>query len=163
MSDGAALRLAARDDADLAVIAAALQDAIVPLSEMRYSAAERRFLLVASRFRWEQAPETAEAAGAADAAFRDPLSGDRRVLSALVVDDVTAARSRGIDRREPGQFLSLLTLRRDGGAAIELLFSGGGALRLDVGSLAVFLADLGESWPVPRRPRHDGDPGQDAA
>jgi len=51
-----ALRLLARDEEDLAVISAILQDALIPVSEMAYLPDERRFALVANRFRWEAPP-----------------------------------------------------------------------------------------------------------
>ena len=53
------LKLRAMDDEDLGVVSAFLQDAIVPLAEMEFVPGEKRFALVASRFRWENCPETA--------------------------------------------------------------------------------------------------------
>jgi len=47
----APLKIIARDAEDLAVVAACLQDALIPLNEMRYLPQERRFILVANRFR----------------------------------------------------------------------------------------------------------------
>ena len=41
------------DDEDLQVVSAVLQDALIQISDMRYLAAERRFVLVANRFCWE--------------------------------------------------------------------------------------------------------------
>src|SRR3546814_9532251 len=47
------LKLRARDPADMDVVAALLQDALVPLGDMAYLAREQRFVLVANRFRWK--------------------------------------------------------------------------------------------------------------
>jgi hypothetical protein len=47
------LKLRAEDDEDLGVISACLQDALIPLSDMEFLAAEMRFAFVANRFRWE--------------------------------------------------------------------------------------------------------------
>ena len=47
------LQLRAEDEEDLAVISSCLQDALVPLSDMQYDRAARRFVLAVNRFRWE--------------------------------------------------------------------------------------------------------------
>src|SRR3546814_15596900 len=46
------LKLRAHDPADMDVVAALLQDALVPLGDMTYLAKEKRFVMVANRFRW---------------------------------------------------------------------------------------------------------------
>jgi hypothetical protein len=52
-----ALKLRARDGGDLEMIAAILQDALVPLDGMKYLPREQRFALMLNRFRWEGAPK----------------------------------------------------------------------------------------------------------
>ena len=45
------------------------------------------------------------------------------------------------------------------GGVVNLIFSGGGMLRLEVECLEAELADLGPSWPAAARPVHaDGAP-----
>jgi hypothetical protein len=51
------LKLRARDAGDLEMIAAILQDALVPLADMKYLPREQRFALLLNRFRWEGAPK----------------------------------------------------------------------------------------------------------
>ena len=55
----APVRLRAVDQADLAVIAAMLQDALLPMMDIAFQPAENRFVAVANRYRWEnkEAPE----------------------------------------------------------------------------------------------------------
>ena len=48
------LRLRAVDAVDLSVIAACLQDALIPLAEMAYLADERRFMAAFTRFQRER-------------------------------------------------------------------------------------------------------------
>jgi hypothetical protein len=56
--------------------------------------------------------------------------------------------------------LSLLAIRfiprnaEDPGGTIELVFSGGGAIRLDVECIEATLSDAGESWAARGRPEH---------
>ena len=55
-AEDAPLKLRAHDLQDMDVIAALLQDALVPLGDMTYLAEEKRFILVANRFRWHGDP-----------------------------------------------------------------------------------------------------------
>jgi hypothetical protein len=78
MSDDKPLKLRASDPQDMDVIAALLQDALVPLVDMTFLAAEKRFVMVANRFRWQadtQADDRPAAprvlAEGEDAAFHD--------------------------------------------------------------------------------------------
>lgn len=151
------IRLMAKDAEDLAVVASCLQDALVPLSEVQFLQDEKRLVMLLNRFRWESASESdlMQAKGRpVDASFADAASGHQRVNSGLCVDRVTAVRSRNIDRAKPGKFLSLLTIGLDGPTRLNLLFSGDGALQLEIESLSLFLQDFGEAWPTQWRPDH---------
>jgi hypothetical protein len=151
------MRLMAKDADDLAVVASCLQDALVPLAEMRFLESERRFVMLVNRFRWEQgAIDAARDARPGDASFAD-TAGNERINSGLCIDRVTAVRSRGIDRAKPAKFLSLLTLGLDGPGKLNLLFSGGGAIQLEIEALSLFLQDFGEGWPTQWRPDHFAD------
>ncbi len=135
------LRLAARDPDDLAVIAGCLQDAIVPIADVAYLPEEKRFVLVANRFRWEEA--------------EGPKRGAEyeRTNCGVSFDGVTGVKSRGIDLRQREDMLSLLTVRAEEGAVV-LVFAGGGEIRIETGEIACRLEDIGESWPTRWRPSH---------
>ncbi len=139
------LKLRAADAEDLAVISACLQDAIVRRRDMRYLRAERCFLLAASRFRWETRSERA--------GNDDPFE---RVSSAMTVEGVTAVRFRGLDQAERDGFLDLLALEA-GEGRIDLIFAGGGAIRLEVEGIRCRLEDFDEPWPTWWRPEHGDD------
>ena len=165
--DGAPLKLRAQDAEDLRALAACLQDALVPLAEVAYLQSEKRFVMVANRFRWERGAQEAarDAAGDApgdapgeetpDARFEETEAGPRyqRVHCAVCFDRVRNVRFRDLDPRRKDQILNLLTLEAEPGA-IQLLFSGGGAIRLEVGDIRCHLEDLGEPWPTRWRPNH---------
>ncbi len=142
------LKLRASDAEDIAVISALLQDAVVPVSEMTFEASDSRFVLVAGRFRWETAPDGR------------PVDGQEtpfeRVHTGIRFEQVTGVRMRGIDRRDPGQILNLLSVSY-GDGAVELLFAGDSALRLDVSGLSCHVEDLGDPWPTVFRPSHDDE------
>ncbi len=163
----AGLKLRARDAGDLQAIASCLQDALIPLADTAYLKPEKRFALVANRFRWEgaakEAPEaarppdrTGEETG--DARFED-ANGDadalyERVNCGLCFDSVRSVKYRGVDLRDRKQILSVLTLTHDAGA-ITIVFAGGAEIRLEVDKIRCHLDDLGEPWPTRWRPGHD--------
>jgi len=170
VSGTAPLKLRAHDAEDLRALAACLQDALVPLADVAYLKAEKRFVMVANRFMWERgaraAPEPVEAsaeAGAeagADARFEEAEAGSisYRVNCAVTFDRVRNVGFRGLDPREKDQILNLLTIELEPGelepGAVRLVFAGGGAIRLEVRDLRCHLEDLGEPWPTHWRPNH---------
>jgi len=146
---GAALKLRAEDADDLAVISACLQDALVAVRDLAFIPQDRTFLMAANRFRWEGAarPERAE-------------PGYQRILCGITFGAVAGVSYLGFRRSEDDRILSLLTIRpwHDGeGDAIQLEFSGGAAIRLDVARILCHAQDVGEPWPTQWQPRHDAD------
>ncbi len=134
------LKLRAEDADDLAILSAALQDAAVPISDMRYFPEEKRFMLAASRYRWES--DRGEKAGAGE-----------RIASALIFDHVTRVRRRGLEQQDGERILALLAMEH-GQGTVDLHFSGDAAIRLEVEKLDCRLDDFGESWPTIFRPTH---------
>jgi hypothetical protein len=141
------LRLKAVDADDLSVIAACLQDALIPLREMVYLPDEHRFLAAFTRFRRECLP--------------DPTACDglTQCQSILTFDGVECVRHHGIDRRFGGVKLEFLTMvaqpDADGLVSVILLFAGDMALQLRVRAIDATLCDFGEPWPAAAAPRHE--------
>ncbi|MDD2869497.1 DUF2948 family protein [Neomegalonema sp.] len=151
------LRLRAQDPEDLEILSALLQDAVGRVGDVRWNAAERRFLLPLQRFRWEEDGR------------------DERVRTALAFEHVRGAQARGLrPGAAPETALNLLSVefRRappsgaepadeetgapspDPGGEILLTCSGGAAFRLRVESLEVSLTDLAPPRAAAHRPRH---------
>ena len=145
------LRLCARDGEDLAVVAACLQDARIPLREMCFSAPGRRFMAAFTRFQRERLAGDDPA---------DAAAGLTQSRSALVFQRVTAVRQRGLDRLDGDAELELLTIVAEAGggdggptvagtagmAAVTLVFAGEAAIRLQVEAIDCCLEDFGEPW-----------------
>jgi len=129
----AQLKLIALDADDLAVISARVQDARVQTGDIIWRQGEKRLVLGINRLDPEQTPagETAP----------------RRVIAALRFDRVLSCKSRSIDLEAAETALDLLGIEFHPGEApggsVVLMFSDGGALRLDVECLECELADLG--------------------
>ncbi|WP_119461866.1 DUF2948 family protein [Rhodospirillaceae bacterium SYSU D60014] len=168
MSD--VLKLRARDKEDFGVIAALLQDALLPISEMAYLPDEKRFVMVLNRYRWEAEnpaargavpSEPAESPSAEDASFEDeaaPSPYFERVHCGVCFDRVLAVRTRGIEQRARDQILELLTAQAED-RSVLLVFAGNAAVRLEVEALHCHLEDLGEAWPTRWRPQHSLEDG----
>ena len=95
----APLNLGALSGEDLQIISSLTQDAVFPVTEMRWQAKQFRFALLLNRFRWEDS-DTAKARGRAY----------ERVQSLLVIDNVLSVASQGVDRSDLDVILSLLEL-----------------------------------------------------
>lgn len=134
------LKLSAVDAEDLAVISAAIQDALVAVRDCAWLKDEKRFVLLLNRFRWEADPgvETAHS----------------RTHSALVFNEVTAVRHHDIPAGEPDRMLELLVVVPENDHSVLLRFAAGRAIRLEIGRLACHLGDVGEPWPTPWKPAH---------
>jgi Protein of unknown function (DUF2948) len=136
------LRLLAEDAEDLALISAALQDAVGQIGDISYEAAERRVTLVLNRFVWEAGGEQ-----------------PARVRTALQFGSVLAVKARRLRRDMPDAVVELLAADFEPGDApgggVLLRFAGGGDLRLEVECIDAALADLSDPWPAKRAPAHD--------
>jgi len=152
------LKLRAEDPEDLRVIAACLQDALVPLSDIHFQETERRFILVANRFRWENCPDLPEAPQNGDGVG---CSSYERVNCGILFDNVSAVRRRGLDQRDRGRILELLTMdvevSDDNRMAVVMLFAGGAAIRIEGVGIKCRITDIGEPWPTQFRPNHPDD------
>lgn len=140
--DDQPLRLLAQEGGDLPVIAALVQDAIFPITEMTWSRKSRRFALLLNRFRWEDRA----------AAEREKRPYER-VRSLLTFENVLAVRSQGIDRGDRDTILSLLSLtfhpEAEGAGRIELVLAGDGAVELQVEAMEAVLQDVSRPYAAP--------------
>lgn len=136
MKENRKLRLRAEDPEDLAILAALLQDARAPLTEMAYDAEGRRFMASFVRYMRECQPDPQQ---------HDGLS---EIASALIVEDIRRVRHRGIDVGAPEQELRLLTIAtqpgRDSLLDIDLVFASGAVIRLVADAIRCRLEDYGE-------------------
>jgi hypothetical protein len=136
------LRLIAEDEEDLKMIAAALQDAVSRIGDIRYDPAGRTLTVALNRFRWE--------AGAARG---------ERVRAALQLGGVLSVRARKLRQGAPDAVLDLLDIQFEPGeapgGAVVFIFAGGGDLRCEVECIDAALADLSAVWPARRKPEHD--------
>ncbi|MDA8586649.1 DUF2948 family protein [Rhodobacteraceae bacterium] len=141
----ASLRLRAEDTEDLTVLAALVQDAVLPASEMTWKKSKRRFACLINRFRWEDKVVS-------DRLGRPP----ERVQSLLVIDDVFALKQQGLAGEDMSDaVLSLLTMTfepgEDGTGRMILTLAGDGAIAADVEAINVTLQDVTRPYQAPSK------------
>lgn len=134
------LRLLADDAEDLAVISAALQDAVTKVGDVAYEPKARTLTVAVNRYCWE-------------------CGGGQRVRSGLQIGSVLKVEARKIRRNAPQAVLEILAMTFEPGEApggtITLSCAGGGDLRVTVECVEAVLADVSKPWPTPREPAHE--------
>lgn len=137
------LRMIAEDKDDLQVIAACLQDALIPLSSMNYDKEKGHFHLVANRFCWECDPETV-----------DDCTYYSRVAAGLLFQDVQNIQRKALDLQHNNELVNLLTIHNEEEGCIHLIFSGGSEIKLRVNKVCCHLRDVDEPYPTANKPCH---------
>jgi hypothetical protein len=139
------LKLIALDEEDLAIISAHVQDAVTNVGNLEFWPDRKLFAMPVYRFAWETRKSL----------FR---SRPERRNSVLDFNRVLGVKSQKIDRGKPDEVLSLLAIRFHPGelpaGRIDLVFSGGGEIMLEVECIEARLADLGGAWEASSRPTH---------
>lgn len=149
------LKLIALDEEDLGVVSAHVQDAVGHARALEYRPGEATFSAALNRYVWER-----------DSGVTGRRRTPERRRALLRFASVRGARHQNF---QPGsdQTLSLLALRfepKDGGpeGAVELVFSGGATIRLDVECIEARLVDTDAAWAAGGRPDHDDADHDDA-
>lgn len=145
------LKLLALDADDLTVLSAHVQDAVLRVADISFRPRESRLIVMLNRFDWAKA--------AADGAR---AKSHERHRAALRFEHVRGVQRHNIVQSAPDAVLALLAIQFEPGAEapagdVVLVFSGGGALRLDVDCIEAELRDLGAAWTTPNLPQHGGD------
>ncbi len=139
------MTLAAEDADDLEVISARLQDAVGRMKDLVYLPRKRRFAALFNRFQWETPAKR----------------GDLRIRSGLHFEGVLSVKSQKMKRGAPDAVVELLAIRftakggEDPGGTVELVFAGGGTIKLEVECLDAGLTDVSGAWAARGRPEHE--------
>lgn len=136
------LKLSALDPADLEIISAHMQDAVVTIGDIHYLKPASKFALIANRFLWQTE--------------KPPYERRRTGLS---FDRVLEAKSQRIRQGADDAVLALLAVSfvpgEEPSGTIVLTFSGGGQINLEVECVEARLEDLGPAWETPNLPSHE--------
>jgi hypothetical protein len=138
------LKFVVLDEEDLEVVSTHLQDAVVKVADVHWRPAEKRLVVGLNRFDWEGAQSS--------------RPEYRRRRAALRFERVLSCKCRSVNPAGKDAVLNLLAVEysetQTPSGVVTLIFSGGGALRLEVECLEAELADLGPVWTAAACPVH---------
>ena len=133
------LRLRAEDADDLVVVSSLMQDAVARTRDIRWLPRRRRLVILANRFRWEDAEE----ARARDRPFE-------RVRTALTVENVLAIRARDVDPADADAVTAVLALgweeTGEGAGRLTVSLADGARIVATSEALEATLVDLTRPW-----------------
>ena len=136
--DSIKLHLFGRDKEDFEVLASLIQDAAVPISEIKFDLMKNQFFLVCSRFVWENNFNGKE---------------NKRVVTGICFENVLNVKKKNFPRSDTLQVLNFLTVKKTV-SFTELIFADNILIRLEGKKITFRIDDLNKEWPTIFSPIH---------
>ena len=139
------LRLMAKNQEDLKVISAYLQDSIVTIKDMVFLKQNRNFIMIVSRFMWEDVEK---------GIFRQ----SKRIRCAVKFEEVLQVKTQNINQKNKKELLECLAIKcsltSEAIYKIKIFFAGDNVITIISETIEVIMHDLGKSWNVKHIPVH---------
>jgi len=139
------LKLIGKNQDDLKVISAYLQDSIVAVNNIVFLKQNRTFVMIVNRFMWEDIEK---------GVFRE----NKRIRCAVKFEEVIKVKSQNINQKNKNKILECLAIKYNLTIneihKINVFFSGGGIITITSEVIDVALNDLGKPWNVKHMPLH---------
>jgi len=139
------LKLLAKNQDDLKVISAYLQDSIVTVKDIIFLRQNRTFIMIVNRFMWEDLEK---------GVFRE----NKRIRCAIKFEEVVKVEAKNINQKSKNKPLECLAIKSSIAEGelhkIKIFFAGDSIITIIVEVINVFLQDLGKSWKVKHIPKH---------
>ena len=139
------LKLVGKNQEDLKVISAYLQDSIVTVKNMIFLKKNRMFIIIVNRFMWEDAEK---------GVFRK----NKRIKCAVKFEEVDEVKSQNINQKSKNKNLECLAIKCSSSFCenydIKIFFSGGGTNTMVSEAIDFVFDDLGKPWNVKYSPVH---------
>ena len=117
---------------------------LIKNGDIKFLEKNKAFICIFNRFMWEDAEK---------GIFRD----NKRIRSALKIDDVRSVKSKNLNPQEE-KALEFLTINIEQGDQeninINLLFSGNMTISVNVEAINATLEDFSDSWKTKIKPDH---------
>ena len=133
------IHLYGSDIEDYEVLSSLIQDAAIPISEMKFDKVDQQFFLVCSRFAWESKLQN---------------KGNKRIVSGICFDNVIKVKKKNFPSFHSENILNFLTLKKMSGF-VELMFSNNILLKLEGNNISFRVDDLNKEWPTIFSPNHN--------
>ena len=139
------LKLVGKNQEDLKVISAYLQDSIATVKDMVFLKKNRSFIMIVNRFMWEDVEK---------GIFRD----NKRIRCAIKFETVLQVKKRNINQKNKNKPLECLALEtlftKEKNYYTSIFFAGDGIITIISEAIDVSLKDIGEPWKVKSSPVH---------
>ena len=139
------INLIGKNQEDLRVISAYLQDSIVTVKDIVFLKQNRTFVMIVNRFMWEDTEKI-------------DLRKNRRIRCAVKFEEVIKVESRNINQRNKNKPMECLAMEcsvsNDQIYKIMIFFAGNGIITAISETIEVVLQDLGKPWSTKHIPRH---------
>ena len=139
------LKLIGKNEEDLKIISAYLQDSVVIAKNILFLKKNRTFIMILNRFMWEDAEK---------GVFRK----NKRIRCAVKFEEVIKVQSKNINQKNDNKPLEYLAIKSSVISGnlfkIKIFFAGGGIIVITSEVIEVFMNDLGKPWSVKYFPQH---------
>lgn len=139
------LKLIGKNEEDLKIISAYLQDSVVIAKNILFLKKNRTFIMILNRFMWEDAEK---------GVFRQ----NKRIRCAIKFEEVIKVKSKNINQKNDDKPLEYLAIKSslisDSLFKTKIFFSGGGIITITSEVIDVLMNDLGKPWNVKYFPLH---------
>ena len=145
MDEKVNLKLLGKNQEDLKVISAYLQDSILIIRDIVFLKQNRTFVIIVNRFMWEDVEK---------GVFRQ----NKRIRCAVKFEEVIKVESKNINQKNKNRPLECLAIKCssifDETYKIKIFFAGGSIITVISEVIEVALRDLGKPWSVKHIPIH---------
>ena len=139
------LRLIGKNQDDLKVISAYLQDSIVIVRDIAFLKKNMTFIMIVNRFMWEDVEK---------GVFRQ----NKRIRCAVKFEEVLKVKSQNINQSNKNKPLEYLatkcSLVFDKTYEINIFFAGDSIITIISEAIEVVMYDIGKPWDVKHMPIH---------
>ena len=139
------LKLLGKNQEDLKVISAYLQDSVLIIKDTVFLKQNRTFVMIVNRFMWEDVEK---------GVFRQ----NKRIRCAVKFDEVIKVESKNINQKNKNKLLECLAIKCsaifDETYKINIFFAGDGIITIISEVIEVTLHDLAKPWKVKHIPTH---------
>ena len=139
------LKLIGKNQDDLKVISAYLQDSIVTVKDIVFLKRNKSFIMIVNRFMWEDVEK---------GVFRQ----NKRIRCAVKFEEVIKVESKNINQKKNNKPLECLAIKCssiiDETYKINIFFAGNSIITITSEVIEVALHDLGKPWHVKHIPIH---------
>ena len=145
MDERVKLKLLGKNQEDLKIISAYLQDSILIVKDIVFLKHNRTFIMIVNRFMWEDVEKEV---------FRQ----NKRIRCAVKFDEVIKVECKNINQKSRNKLLECLTIKCssifDKVYRIKIFFAGDSIITIVSEAIEVTLHDLGKPWNVKHIPTH---------